>query len=331
MRTAIFLFVAVVGTGTGSPALAQKDGEPAGLSIEQSEAAIVVRQGDRVVLTYNKQSPPIPAGIDPLFARSGCLHPVLTPSGKSVTTMFPVDHPHQQGVFSAWVKATYNRKPVDFWNAAKGTGKVLHERVVEIFETPSKAGFEVDLIHRALKPEAVDVLRERWRITVHVRNDAVHCFDLETTQSALTDRPLKISKYRYGGVAVRGPTQWLSSKDNAVADASDEARSPSGFLNNLGSDRVKGNHEHAKWVSLWGELEGKPVSITVLSHADNFRAPQAARLHPTKPYFCYAPCVDDSFVIDREHPYLGTYRFLVTDAMPDPEQIEQEWQAWCGG
>ena len=49
---------------------------------------------------------------------------------------------------------------------------------------------------------------------------------------------------------------------------------------------------------------------------------------PTKPYFCYAPRVDGSFTIDREHPFVSRYRFLVTDAKPDAEWIEQQWRIW---
>jgi hypothetical protein len=298
------------------------------LSVEQTDRTIVLRQDGRDVLTYNKRSPQVPAGIDPVYHRSGCLHPVLSPQGRAVTEMFPVDHPHQHGIYSAWVKTSYGGDPVDFWNSARKTGRVFHQRVVSVFGEQDAAGFEVDLIHQVVAKQPVDVLCERWRITVHAIQDDLHCFDLETKQSALTDTPLVIDQYHYGGVALRGPTRWLTSK-NPKAD--DSVSSPSGFLNDLGSDRIEGNHQHAKWVALWGEIDGHPVSIAVLSHAENFRAPQAARLHPTKPYFCFAPCVDDAFVIDQDHPYVGKYRFLITDTMPDPALIQKQWDLWCGG
>ena len=62
----------------------------------------------------------------------------------------------------------------------------------------------------------------------------------------------------------------------------------------------------------------------------NFRSPQAARLHPTKPYFCFAPCVDGDFTIDRDQPFEGRYRYLITDTQPDADWISEKWQAWCG-
>ena len=161
-----------------------------------------------------------------------------------------------------------------------------------------------------------------------VFDNFANCFDLETTQSAITDKPLIVSKYHYGGIVLRGPTRWLTEKDSYVRKQPAIVREPSAFLNDLGSDRVKGNHEHAKWVALSGSLDGKAVSISVLCHAEDFRAPQAARLHPSKPYFCFAPCVDDSFVIDRAHPFKARYRYLVTDAAPDAKWLDQQWQAW---
>ena len=301
------------------------------LNVVQTDEQITVQHDDKVVLTYNKISPPAPSGINTVYERSGCLHPVSSPKGRTVTAMFPFDHPHQHGVFSAWVRTTYNDETVDFWNLAGGTGRVDHERVVSTFQNEDEAGLEVDLIHRTVTTPPVDALRERWKITVYPTDGSYHCFDLETTQAALTNKPLTVNEYHYGGIALRGPTEWLTDKDReGQKKESGRSREPSGFLNNLGSNRIDGNHQHAKWVVLWGSVDGKPVSIAVLCHNENFRAPQAARLHPTKPYFCFAPCVDGSFTIDRQHPFAGKYRYLITDAKPDADWIDEQWNAWCG-
>jgi hypothetical protein len=300
------------------------------LRLIESDAAITVTRGETPVVVYNKQSPPVPTGIDPIYRRSGFLHPVASPAGHVVTATFPFDHAHQHGVFTAWVNTTYADRSVDFWNLAGGTGRVLHERVVATRSDGEAVGFEVDLIHRAEQQPAIDVLRERWKVSVYPTDGTYHCFDLETTQQALTETPLAINEYHYGGVALRGPVRWLDEPKRKAGAGHETAREPSSFLNSLGSDRIAGNHEHARWVCLSGAMDGQPVSVAVLGHADNFRAPQAARLHPTKPYFCFSPCVDGSFVIDREHPYHARYRFLVTDAAPDADWLNAQWQTWCG-
>ncbi len=298
------------------------------LDLKETESTITILFQAKPVVVYNKQSPPVPAGIDPVYQRSGFLHPVSSPGGTIVTDTFPFDHPHQHGIFSAWVKTSYDGQPVDFWNLAGGTGRVLHERVVSTFVSQDSTGFEVDLIHRVEGNPAVNVLRERWKVSVYPTDGDYHCFDLETTQQALTNKPLLISQHRYGGIALRGPVRWLKSKPDNRTLPPDYVSEPSSFLNNLRSDRIKGNHEHAKWVALSGTIRLKPVSVAVLCHADNFRAPQAARLHPKKPYFCFAPCVDGSFTIDKDHPFRARYRYVITDTATDAPLLDRHWQAW---
>jgi hypothetical protein len=300
-----------------------------GLAVQITSETIQINQNGQLVLIYNKRSPPVPAGVDPVYHRSGFLHPVASPAGKVVTATFPRDHLHQHGIFSAWVKTVWNNRKVDFWNLAGRNGRVLHQNVTSVFSHELAAGFEVDLLHRALAEPQTDILQEHWKISVYPTDGSYHCFELQTTQTALTELPLMIEQHRYGGVALRGPSRWVPLQDARNPVGSHTEQEPSAFLNDAGSNRLEGNRQHARWVSLTAENQNESVSITVLCHANNFRAPQAARLHPSKPYFCYAPCIDGEFVIDTEHPYEARYRYLVTDARPDPEWLNEQWQAWC--
>lgn len=298
--------------------------------VEQTAATIAISDERGTILVYNKRSPSVPDNVEPVYQRSGFLHPIATPTGRIVTAVFPIDHKHQDGVFSAWVRTRWQDRDIDFWNIAGGTGRVLHEKVVSTFSDRSKAGFEVDLIHRAMIEPTVDVLRERWKITAYPTDDTFRCFDMDTTQIALTDSPLLVREYHYGGIALRGLTRWVQPKNRSQAPLGEKIED-SDFLNDHGSERIAGNHQKSRWVCLHGKIDGNPVSITVLCHPENFRAPQSARLHPSKPYFCFAPCVDGDFVIDREHPFTSKYRFLVTDAAPDPEWLSMQWQLWADG
>ncbi|MEQ9411878.1 MAG: PmoA family protein [Fuerstiella sp.] len=313
---------------TAQADLGRSHNDVSGLKLQHNEKTVSIHSGDRQILVYNKVSPPVPEGISSDYRRSGFLHPVASPDGRVVTATFPKDHPHQHGIFSAWVRSTWNDRNIDFWNLAGGTGRVLHQRVVSTFCRDDGAGFEIDLVHRATQDPAVDILRERWKVTVYPTDGQYHCFDLETTQSAITDIPLVVNEYHYGGIALRGLTRWVQLRDKDPRPDRSEPVEHSDFLNDLGSDRVAGNHQKARWVALAGSIDGAPVSITVLCHPDNFRAPQAARLHPTKPYFCFAPCVEGSFTIDQKHPFKGRYRYLVTDAEPDAAWLNQQWQSW---
>lgn len=292
--------------------------------IESDDTISLVRKGVSI-LEYRKTPPPLPEGMDPVYRRSGFLHPVLTPAGTSVTATYPFDHAHQHGIFTAWVRTTYDGQSIDFWNLAAGTGRVRHNSVVKTSSDPENLFFQVELIHEALLPKPVDVLKESWKVEWVAANDDYVCFDMHIEQAGLTDKPLQINEYHYGGFAVRGPTEWLVGKESNAPDAGNPA---SYFLNNLGSDRQTGNHQRAQWVALTGPGKNGPATIAVLSHPDNFRAPQAARLHPTKPYFCFAPCVDGEFIIDQSHSYSGKYRFFITDSEPDRQWLDARWREW---
>lgn len=298
-----------------------------GLNLSQTESKITISDSSGTILVYNKQSPPVPDDVDPVYRRSGFIHPVATPAGRVVTAVFPKDHKHQNGIFSAWVSTTWNGRQADFWNTAGTTGRVMHEKVIKIDRQDKSVGFQVSLIHQVLGENPVDVMRETWNVTAHQTDGSYRCFDLETHQQALTEHDLTVNEYHYGGIALRGPVRWVQPKtsDQKKKDDTSEA---SNFLNDLGSDRVAGNHQKARWVSLYGSIDGTTVSISVLSHPDNFRAPQMARLHPNKPYFCYAPCVEGAFVINKDQPYRGKYRYLVTDEAPDATWLEAEWSKW---
>ncbi len=296
------------------------------LTITETDASITISHEKKAVLVYNKISPPVPEGIDPIYHRSGFLHPVRTPFGKTITESFPKDHPHQHGIFFAWVKTTYGDRSIDFWNLAGRTGRVVHERVVNISQNKGGVEFEVDLIHRAENPP-VDILRERWKVTLQEPSDDYYCFDLESFQQALTDTPLVVEKYHYGGMALRGISKWLTKADQDKNGGDSIQFEPSSFLNNSGQDRKLGNHTPSTWVALSGTIEQQNACIAVLSHSKNFRAPQPARLHDSKPYFCFSPCVTDSFEISKAKPLHSKYRFLVTDAPPSFNWIESRWIA----
>lgn len=293
--------------------------------IRETDDRVEVSDENGVFLVYNKQAPPLPENADPIYARNAFLHPVKSPAGHTVTGLYPADHRHQSGIFNAWVNTTYDGRKVDFWNLHKRRGQVAFRNV----KTHYKGGtvqLLAEHVHRATGEKPVDILKETWRVTVWPTDGTYRCFDIKTIQTALTDIPLIVNKYHYGGMAVRGRDNWLLTKP--AADAKQPVDEPGKFLTDQGKSRLDGNHSQARWVSLSGDAEGQPVSVTVLSHADNPRSPQRVRLHPKMPYFCFAPCVDDSFQIDKEHPFEASYRFLVTDGKPDSKWLNEQWEEW---
>ena len=109
-----------------------------------------------------------------------------------------------------------------------------------------------------------------------------------------------LQEYHYGGWAIGGRRNW--GETTAVA----------GFLTSEGKNRDAGNHTRPKWVNIHGPVsDDKHAGITVLNHPDNYRFPQPVRLHPTRPYFCWAPMVLGDYKIEPKKPLVTRYRMVV--------------------
>lgn len=286
--------------------------------------------GDRPVLQYNAAVVESPEGIEPIYRRSGQIHPLFAPSGSVVSDDFPPDHAHQHGVFFAWVNTTFEGRRLDFWNQKGKTGQVEHAATLGTTGGPVFGEFRVKLRHNDLTapggPKAV--LDEVWTVRAYGISDAF-LVDFESRQTCAGPEPLTINKYHYGGMGMRGNRGWfdpIAKGDHPP----DPARSGgSDFLTGEGKDRGNGNHTRPRWVELSGRVGDRPAGVAMLDHPDNFRSPQPVRLHPTKPYFCFAPMVLGAFEIAPDRPYVSRYRLVVHDGPPDAAAIDRLWRDYA--
>jgi hypothetical protein len=137
-------------------------------------------------------------------------------------------------------------------------------------------------------------------------------FDLVSTQDLATAGPLILPEYRYGGIGFRGHRQWLP-KDNCD------------FLTSEGKDRSNGHGTRARWCHIGGRIDGQLAGIAILDHPANFRAPQAMRINPDQPFFCYSPSLIGDWKIEPGKPYVSRYRFIVYDGAPDRAELDRLW------
>ena len=119
----------------------------------ETEKTIVLKHGDEPILTYHKAEVPPPKEADPIFKRSGFIHPLKSPEGATVTGIHPSDHYHHLGLWHAWVNCKHGGKPVDFWNLKKGQGRIAYVKTVSVTSKPDAAGFVVEQAHIAYKGE----------------------------------------------------------------------------------------------------------------------------------------------------------------------------------
>ena len=298
-----------------------------GGDLELTETADTIRisQRDQTVLEYVKTARPVPEGIEKHFSRSGYIHPIYTPTGQELTGDYPEDHAHQHALYFAWVKSKFDGKNAYFWNQAKDLGKIEFREVQKLNREKQNVSFSVKHAFMVKQGDKwIDAIHEVWTVTVHKTPEDHFLFDIVSVQNCVSEKPLSLSEYHYGGMAIRGNYQWLKEKEDHSIKPGDLQ-----FLTSEGHDRWKGNHTRPNWVALSGKIDGQDISATVFCSPKNFRAPQPVRLHPNKPYFCFSPMVEGPFEISPGNEYVSRYRYLVTSKAIDVNVIEKYWDEYA--
>lgn len=294
------------------------------LALTETDDQIRVTLRGKPVLEYVKTEKPVPDGIEPHYRRSGYIHPVYTPTGQEITGDFPADHAHQHALYFAWTKASFDGKEVDFWNQAKDLGRVEFREVVNVKREERQVAFSVKHAFTvAAGDKRVDALHEIWTVTVHHTPEDHFLFDIESVQECATSKPLHLPQYHYGGMSFRGNYEWLKENGDHSIHPGDVV-----YLTSEGKDRWEGNHTRANWVAFSGKISGQDASAAVFCSPTNFRAPQHVRIHPNKPYFCFAPMVEGPFTISPGEKYTSRYRYLVTSHRLNADSVEAFWKAY---
>lgn len=291
------------------------------IRVSRSNGSISFTGGDQPLLSYREAAGPLPrGGIDASYARGGYLHPVRTPMGRTVTDDYPRNHIHHHGIWAAWTKTEFDGRTPDFWNMRAETGTVLVDSVSSVWSGNVHAGLTAHHRYVDLSADSpVDALYERWIVRAYgiiERDRPYHVLDLELKQTTASDEPLVLPEYRYGGVGFRGAWEW-NGPDNTA------------FLTSEGRDRSDGHATRARWCHIGGTVDGRLTGITMMDHPENFGAPQPMRIHPTEPFFNYAPSQAGDWSIRPGEPYTVRYRFVVYDGRPNPEVLDQLWRDYA--
>jgi hypothetical protein len=304
-------------------AVARRGPSADALRADQSADGVVkFFAGQSPILNYQAKPGAFPRpDIKPAFRRGGYLHPVFSPSGRTVTDDFPPNHIHHHGIWFPWTKTEFEGCQPDFWNMGDGKGTVEFVALNKTWSGEVHAGFQsqhqfVDLT----APTSKTALNETWEIAIFNASLGAKrfwMFDLVSTQICASSSPLKLPKYHYGGLGFRGNWQW-NGKDKTF------------YLTSEGeTDRVKGNETQGRWCHISGAVDGQLTGIAILCHPDNFRAPQPMRLHPSEPFFCFAPSQLGDWEIAPGKPYVSRYRFIVADGPPDKAELERLWNDYA--
>ena len=294
---------------------------PARPSVQETDDAITVFSEEGKPIFHYLKKPSTEANQHaPHFSRTGYIHPLYSPSGRVITGDYALDHPHQHGLFFAWTKSSFRGKPTEFWNQKKQLGDIRYQGSEWKTDKSGKIILESRQVFTAGKDSDEPILNETWQIEIPAKKKQHYQFDLISTQSCATDDPLLIQKYHYGGMAIRGNDQWMKKDTNG--------RPLGKMITSEDKNRENGNHSRPRWVAMYGQVDGEECGVVVMNHPGNFRYPQWVRLHPSMPYFVYAPMVEEPFTIEPGKPYVSKFRYLLHDGTPDHEVIEGSWKEW---
>jgi hypothetical protein len=319
--TASFILVSLpAGVSKNYQLLTGKTAGPEASAVRRG-GALELAVGGKPVLTYHAEKTTLPRDdIEPIFARGGYIHPVQTPGGLVITDDYPHNHVHHHGIWAAWTNTEFEGRKPDFWNMGARTGTVEPVALDESWSGPVHGGFRSRHAYIDLSAEQPKVaLNEQWEVRVYNvidERNPLWIFDLLQKNECATESELKLPEYRYGGVGFRGHGDW-DGPDNAV------------FLTSEGKSRIEGHATRARWCHIGGNVGGKTAGIAIMDHPGNFQAPQPMRIHPTEPFFNYAPSQAGEWAIRPGEPYLARYRFVVYDGAPDPELLNRLWNDYA--
>jgi hypothetical protein len=280
------------------------------------DQTIALTSNGRDVLQFYQGLNEPPEELDDRYRRGGYIHPVKTPSGTVLSGhLHPLKHSHHSGIWSAWTNTIFQGRNPDFWNFQLDRGRVDLDTFLTSWSGSVHAGLEsVNRFTDLTSGSPIPVLLEHWELRAYAVpvEAGVHVFDLILTQTVNDGDPLLLPEYLYGGVGFRAHPDWDDTSTTRI-------------LTSEGLGRLEGHASRAKWFHAGGFTDGKQGGIAVLGHPTNFRFPQPMRLHPTEPFFMFAPTQLGDMSIQPGTPYVTRYRYVTYDGEPDAALIERLW------
>jgi len=296
------------------------------LSATVDEKTITLLYQSKPILSYHHAEHPVPEGVNPVFRRSGFIHPLYTPDGMVVTRIQPPDHYHHYGIWSPWTVTQIEGRQVDFWNLAKGEGRVRFAGLLSTVAGPVYAGFQVHQEHvMYLGEEKIEkvAMNEVWDIrasAVRLDGRTAWLVDYTSTLNNALSSPIELSAYRYGGgLGFRATDDW--TKDNVMV------------LTSEGKSRNEADGTRARWADLRGVGRNKTgtAGVLFLSHRANREHPEPMRVWPDDAagnglmFFEFCPIRHNDWMLRPHQNYVLRYRMLVYDGRITPELAETLW------
>ena len=220
------------------------------------------------------------------------LWPVITAGGNEVTRQFPLkqkageraDHPHHVGIWLNYGDVN----GLDFWNntdavspeKAEKYGTIYHETVESAESGKGKATLLTTASWKDSKGKKL--LDETSEFTFSVKGKT-RIIDRTTLLKAVNGN-VNMTDNKEGMFAIRvvrelelpasGKIKLTDSHGNVTeVDASGDKTATGNYLSNEGIEGSKVWGTRAKWMKLYGEINGEKVAIVIFDHPGNVGYP----------------------------------------------------------
>ena len=297
------------------------------IEIRKDHRDLKLEKNGKPILSYRHAITYPPDGVNPVYQRSGFIHPLGSPGGEVLTRIQAPDHYHHYGIWGPWTETLINNRKVDFWNLAKGEGTVRFENFLSEVEGLVFSGFKALQQHidfGAKGPDQVS-LNEVLDIRAWNISQSRWLIDYTTTFNCPLDSGILFEAYRYGGgIGFRATGKW--HKDNCT------------ILTSEGKTRADADGSNARWCLVEGESsvpEGRS-GILFLSFPANRMHPEPMRVWPLDAnskhgdmFFEFCPIRHNEWKIERGADYSLRYRMVVFDGKLTAEEAEAYWQAFA--
>ncbi len=295
------------------------------MKISKSYNTLTLQKDSRNILAYQHRTVLPPAGVDPIYRKSGFIHPLWSPGGKVLTRIQPPDHRHHYGIWGPWTKTHIDGREVDFWNLGKGEGTVRFAGFLSLTAGTVFCGFKAHQEHIDFGGRGEDhtALNEVLAVRAWDMNENAWLIDYTTTQNCPLSSGILLDAYRYGGgIGFRATGKW--EKDNCTV------------LTSEGKDRKSADGTKARWCRVEGESGKGRSGILFMSYPSNREFPEPMRVWPLNAnsnrgdlFFEFCPIRHKSWHFERGKDYTLKYRLYVYDGALSAKDAEMIWQGFA--
>jgi len=297
------------------------------IKLQEDYRDLKLEKDGKSILSYRYAVTYPPDGVDPVFRRSGYIHPLVSPEGEVLTRIQPPDHHHHYGIWGPWTETHINGRMVDFWNLVKGEGTVRFAGFISEVEGGVFSGFKALQQHIDFGAKGPDQIAINEDLDVRAWNiqDKKWMIDYITTINCPLDSGIMLDAYRYGGgIGFRATEKW--NKDNCT------------ILTSEGKTRVDADGTSARWCIVEGESDTKEgrSGILFMSFPANRMHPEPMRVWPLDAnngrgdmYFEFCPIRNTGWKLEKGTDYSLKYRMIVFDGKLSADEAETYWQEFA--